>query len=83
LQTTTYGRLTENISITSLAKESNLPESRFKNSFKEISGFIPVDYVQRERVDYAVRKIREDDGVSLKDVAYELNFSSQQFFCRC
>jgi AraC-like DNA-binding protein len=73
-------QLTENITIAELAKEANLSESRFKNWFKEISGFTPVDYVQRERVEYAVRKIKEDEGVSLKELAYELNFSSQQYF---
>lgn len=73
-------RMTEKLSITTLAKEANLSESRFKNWFKELSGFTPVDFVQRKRVDYAIRKIKEDPSTSLKDLAYELNFSSQQYF---
>ena len=72
--------MTENMSIATLAKEANLSESRFKNWFKELSGFTPADYVQRKRVDYAVRKIKENPSVSLKDLAYDLNFSSQQYF---
>lgn len=73
-------KITENISIGMLAKQANLSESRFKNWFKEVSGFTPLDYVQRKRVDYAVKKIKEDPSVHFKDLAYDLNFSTQQYF---
>ncbi|CAL1519416.1 AraC family transcriptional regulator [Chitinophaga sp. MM2321] len=73
-------RLTEYITIADLAKEANLSQSRFKNWFKELSGFTPVDYVQRKRVDYAIQKLKESPSTSIKDLAYELNFSSQQYF---
>ncbi len=75
-------RMTENISVAMLAKEANLSESRFKNWFKEVSGFTPVDYVQRKRVDFAVKKIKEDPSTNFKDLAYDLNFSSQQYFTK-
>lgn len=73
-------RLTEDISVSMLAKETNLSESRFKNWFKELSGLTPMDYVQRKRVEYAVRQIKTGAFTSLKDMAYGLNFSSQQYF---
>lgn len=73
-------KLTEAITIAMLAKEANFSESRFKSWFKELSGFTPLDYVQRCRVQYAVKKLREDPLLSFKDLAYELNFSSQQYF---
>lgn len=73
-------QLSEHISIPVLAKEANLSESRFKNWFKELSGLTPMDYVQRRRVEYAVKIIKEDPSISFKDIAYELNFSSPQYF---
>jgi len=73
-------RMTENMSIATLAKEANLSESRFKNWFKELSGFTPVDFVQRKRVEYAIQRIKENPSISMKDLAYDLNFSSQQYF---
>jgi AraC-like DNA-binding protein len=39
------------ISIASLAREVNLSESRFKNFFREVTGFSPADYVQRKKID--------------------------------
>lgn len=73
-------RLTEEVSISMLAREANLSESRFKAWFKELSGYTPLDYVQRRRVQLALERIAADPGVSLKGLAYELNFSSQQYF---
>ena len=72
--------LTENISIKTLAKAANLSESRFKNWFRETSGFTPLDYVQRKRIEYAVDKIKSDPDSSFYDLANSLNFSSQQYF---
>jgi AraC-like DNA-binding protein len=72
--------LAEAISIQSLAQAANLSESRFKNWFKEMSGFTPLDYVQRKRVNHAVQRILAEPNVSFSDLAYELNLSSQQYF---
>lgn len=72
--------LTDNISIALLAKEINLSESRFKNLFKELTGFTPGDYIQRKKVEIAVERIANDPGLSLTDLAYEMNFSSPQYF---
>lgn len=73
-------KLTENPSIAELAKEMNLSESRFKNLFKELTGFTPGDYIQRKKIEIAHKKIAADPGLCLTDLAYELNFSSPQYF---
>lgn len=72
--------LTYNISIEMLAKEINLSESRFKTLFKELTGFTPIDYIQRERVKLAIERIRSEPKLSLTKLAYDLNFSSPQYF---
>ncbi|AOW11178.1 AraC family transcriptional regulator [Flavobacterium gilvum] len=72
--------LTEDISITMLAKETNLSESRFKNWFKTNTGFTPADYIQRQRVFKAIEIIQEQPDISLATLAYSLNFSTTQYF---
>lgn len=72
--------ITRQISITQLAKEVHLSESRFKNFFKEVTGFTPGDYIQRKKVEFALERINDDPGISFSDLAYELEFSSPQYF---
>jgi AraC-like DNA-binding protein len=72
--------LTQHISMRDLAAELNISESRFKIVFKELMGFTPGDYIQRRKVDIAIDKIKDSPGISLTDLAYDLNFSSPQYF---
>lgn len=72
--------ITENLSISLLAKELNLSESRFKNLFKELTGFTPLDYIQRKKVEIAIERIAQEPTISLTELAYEMNFSSPQYF---
>jgi len=72
--------LTGPISITVLAKAIHLSQSRFKNWFKEHTGFTPVDFIQRQRILQAIEIIQEQPGISLTTLAYTLNFSTPQYF---
>lgn len=68
------------ITISSVAKEFNLSQSRFKILFKELTGFTPGDYIQRKKVAYAIEKMQAEPEISLSDIAYQLDFSSPQYF---
>jgi AraC-like DNA-binding protein len=68
------------ISVARLAREINISESRFKGIFKEFTGFTPGDYIQRKRVDKAISIIKGNPQLSFADLAYELHFSSPQYF---
>lgn len=72
--------ITSTISIKTLAKEIYLSESRFKSLFKELTGFTPGDYIQRKRIEIAVERIKKEPQLSASDLAYQLNFSSPQYF---
>ncbi|WPU92845.1 AraC family transcriptional regulator [Mucilaginibacter sabulilitoris] len=72
--------ITQNLTIERLANEVNLSESRFKNWFRDLSGFTPLDFVQRKRVEHAMDRIKQNPDINFKDLALELNFSSQQYF---
>jgi AraC-like DNA-binding protein len=71
---------TEQITLSALADKVNLSESRFKGLFKEITGFTPGDFIQRKRIEKALEKLGSNPSVSITDLAYELNFSSPQYF---
>lgn len=75
-----HEHIREPISIGTLAAEMNLSESRFKSLFKDSTGFTPRDYIQREKVRLAMEAISTNPGRSFTDLAYELNFSSPQYF---
>lgn len=70
----------EHIGISTLAKKINLSESRFKNFFKEITGLTPGDYIQKKKIEKAIQLIKEDPDCPLSEIAYELNFSTPQYF---
>jgi AraC-like DNA-binding protein len=72
--------LSEQLNISTLARKVNLSQSRFKNWFREQTGFTPGDYIQRQRIDAAIKMMRQQPGTSLTDIAYHFNFSTPQYF---
>lgn len=72
--------LSDPLSITTLAGQVNLSQSRFKNWFREQTGFTPGDYIQRQRIEAAVKMIRQQPGTAVADIAYHFNFSTPQYF---
>lgn len=69
----------ESLDIKHLAQMAGLSISRFKHRFKEELGMPPVEYVLRKKVEKAKRLLSEN-SVSIKDVAYDLSFSSPGYF---
>lgn len=71
--------IASNISLAMLADISCLSESRFKNLFKEQTGFTPGDYIQRVRIKKALAIMSNDPDTSISQIADRLNFSSPQY----
>jgi len=71
--------LEEALDVPTLAREAGLSVSRFKARFKEDLGVPPREYVLRAKVEVARQRLRSRDR-SVADVAYELGFSSSQYF---
>lgn len=71
--------LDEPCSLEALAERCNLSLSRFKHLFKEETGISPMEYVNRRKIDKAVSMLT-DSGMSVKDIAYSLGFSSPSYF---
>lgn len=71
--------LESDISIEKLAHMAGISKSRFHVVFKEEMGVPPREYITREKVQAAKILLRET-GRSVTDIAYQLNFSSAQYF---
>lgn len=70
--------LAEHYSVEQLAEMACLSESHFKRKFREQVGIPPGDYLQRRRLESAVRMLSR--GRNVTSVAYDLGFSSSQHF---
>lgn len=62
-----------------LAGRCNLSLSRFKHLFKEETGIPPSEYIIRKKVEKA-QELIEEQTLSIKDIAYDLGFSSPAYF---
>lgn len=62
-----------------LADKCNLSVSRFKHLFKEETGIPPAEYIIRRKVEKAQAMIEEQE-LSIKNIAYDLGFSSPAYF---
>lgn len=71
--------LFETLDLELLANKCNLSESRFKHLFKEETGMPPSEYITRKKVEKA-QAMMEDPDFSVKDIAYDLGFSSPAYF---
>lgn len=62
-----------------LANRCCLSLSRFKHRFKEEVGMPPIEFITRKKLERACLLL-EENKMSIKDIAYELGFSSPSYF---
>lgn len=65
--------------VSRLARLADLSASRFKARFKEETGIPPAEFVLRVRIEAAQQRL-DQGGQSVTDIAYDLGFSSSQYF---
>ena len=68
------------ITLQELANETNYSLSRFKSKFKEELGITPVEYITLQKMDRAQMLLKTTNS-SITDIAYQLGFSSSNYFC--
>ena len=69
--------LTDPVEVPRLAEVARLSESRFKIRFKEEIGVPPAEYWLRQKIERASLRLKTR---SVTEVAFELGFSSSQYF---
>jgi transcriptional regulator GlxA family with amidase domain len=64
-----------------MVRRSGLAERTFKRRFTEASGFAPIDYVQRLRIEDAKRRLERTDA-SADEISWRVGYEDAAFFRR-
>jgi transcriptional regulator GlxA family with amidase domain len=64
-----------------MVKRSGLAERTFKRRFTDATGFSPIDYVQRLRIEDAKRRLERTD-VSADEISWKVGYEDPAFFRR-
>jgi len=64
-----------------MVRRSGLAERTFKRRFTEATGFAPIDYVQRLRIEDAKRRLERTDA-SAEEIGWKVGYEDAAFFRR-
>lgn len=71
----------EKHSVASLARLAGLSPTHFSRVFKEAFGTSPIDWLRRERISQAKRRLA-DTGDDIKEIAEQVGYSDRYFFSK-
>jgi len=72
---------TDHISLTQLAKVSGINEKYLCRFFKEFTGYAPIDYINRLRIERACQQLSVEDA-SVITVAFDSGFNDNSYFSK-
>lgn len=64
-----------------IVRRSGLAERTFKRRFKEATGFAPIDYIQRLRIEDAKRRLERTDAPA-DEISWQVGYEDAAFFRR-
>jgi len=64
-----------------MVKRSGMAERTFKRRFKEATGFAPIDYVQRLRIEDAKRRLERTEAAA-DEISWKVGYEDPAFFRR-
>lgn len=64
-----------------MVRRSGMPERTFKRRFRQTTGFAPIDYVQRLRIEDAKRRLERTD-TSADEISWQVGYEDAAFFRR-
>ncbi len=67
--------------VAALAAMTGMSESHFSRMFKTAMGTSPIDWLRRERINQAKRRLVESDD-AIKEIAQQVGYSDQFFFSK-
>ena len=74
-------RLAEHITAPEIGRASGLGASQLNALFRQLTGYSPMEYLRRLRIDLA-RELLADPSLSIKEVAARTGFSEPNHFSR-
>jgi AraC-like DNA-binding protein len=74
-----HENIQKNLDIKEIAQNLGISYSLFRKVFKEYTGYSPAQYFQEQKLRKA-KEILTETNHSIKEVAFELNFSSYEYF---
>ena len=72
----------QSIRVDNLAAAWSLSPWHFSRLFRKATGYTPVDYLNRFRMQKAAAML-EIDGIPVTDIAYSVGFNDEAYFSRC
>ncbi len=69
------------VPVEEMVRRSGMPERTFKRRFTEATGFAPIDYVQRLRIEDAKRRL-ERTYASVDEISWKVGYEDPAFFRR-
>nr|WP_233164030.1 AraC family transcriptional regulator [Snuella sedimenti] len=72
--------LSENWTIELMAQSAGVGLTRFTHHCKQLTNLTPMRYLTMRRLEMSKRILRENDGVSITEVAYMCGFATSQYF---
>ena len=72
--------LAKQVTIDQLAQLSGLGKTNYFNKFKASTGMTPVNFIMKERIEYAKKLISSDS--SLQSIAFQSGFNTYEHFCK-
>ena len=71
------------LKIEKYAQELNMSISTLERVIKKVYKMSPAKYIMKRKLEKADILIRSNQGLSIKEIALTLGFSSLSYFCRC
>ena len=72
----------QSLRVETLASACSLSPYHFSRLFRKATGYTPVDYLNRFRMQKAAAML-EIDGLSVTDIAFSVGFNDEAYFSRC
>lgn len=72
----------QEFSIDKLASEMCMGRTTFYNKFKSLTGMSPNDFINSHKLKRAAVLLRQDNSMTIAEIADNLGFNSPNYFCR-
>lgn len=76
-----HKKIDKNVDFNLFCKNNSISYSKFRADFKKHTGFAPLQYFLRMKIEKAKDLLISSD-IQIKQIAYHLGFNSDHYFCR-